>query len=507
MKQGPVIAAIATPPGTGAIAVIRVSGENSLEICEKIFQSAIPGIKLSSQPANTVHYGKIHDQGSVLDNVLLSIFRSPRSYTGEDVIEISCHGSGFIQQQIIQLLIRNGASAARPGEFTQRAFLNGKMDLSQAEAVADLIASESAAFHKVAMNQMRGGFSSEIGVLRKQLLNFISLIELELDFSEEDVQFANRSDLKALLNNISGLTGSLAGSFAFGNALKNGIPVVIAGKPNVGKSTLLNALLMEEKAIVSEIPGTTRDSIEDIIHIEGITFRFIDTAGIRETSDTIEILGIQRTMEKVKSAEIILLMAEATDSNEQLNHLLNRIRSTTEFIGKKIILLLNKNDLLAPDNKNGTGQGSSLDPEKNGNPLVDSDLAQENLSGNQTGPCEETGNFRNLLPALGESDHLLKISAKNGTGMEKLKTLLVSVVQQGKPAGTDVIVTNVRHYQALKNAHEAILRASAGLEHHITGDLLAMDIREVLYYLGEITGEITTDEILGNIFKNFCIGK
>jgi tRNA modification GTPase len=502
MYKGPTIAAIATPPGQGAIAVIRVSGENAIPVCEKIFHPAISGPRLSEQPPNTIHYGKIVENGTTLDNVLVSIFRAPRSYTGEDTIEISCHGSIFIQQQILQLLIRNGVAAARPGEFTQRAFLNGKMDLSQAEAVADLIASESAAFHKVAMNQMRGGFSSEIGDLRKQLLNFISLIELELDFSEEDVEFANRSELKSLLDNISALTGSLAGSFAFGNALKNGIPVVIAGKPNTGKSTLLNALLMEEKAIVSEIPGTTRDSIEDLIHIEGITFRFIDTAGIRETTDTIEILGIQRTMDKIRNAEIILLMAEVTDSHQQISHLLNGIRSTPEFSGKRIILLLNKSDLLTAVKETG----SSIQSDKSGNPLVDYSHSGNNSKKKNT-PGVDENNYAELFPSISDKDHSLEISAKTGTGIEELKSLLVSVVQKSKPAGTDVVVTNIRHYNALKNAHEAILRASAGLDHHITGDLLAMDIREVLYYLGEITGEITTDEILGNIFKNFCIGK
>jgi tRNA modification GTPase len=346
MSQEPTIVAIATPPGAGAIAVIRISGSNAFEICDKIFQSALPGNSLSSRLANTIHYGSLVDNGTVIDNVLLSIFKAPRSYTGEDLVEISCHGSVYIQQQIVQLLIRHGASAAKPGEFTRRAFLNGKMDLSQAEAVADLIAAESAAFHKVAMQQMRGGFSSKIGVLRKRLLHFISMLELELDFSEEDVEFASRDELKTLLDTISGILGSLTGSFAFGNALKNGIPVVIAGKPNVGKSTLLNALLMEEKALVSEIPGTTRDSIEDIVHLEGITFRFIDTAGIRETTDTIEVLGIKRTLEKVKNAELILLMVDATDAVDQINHLLSGIRSRSEFKEKRIILLLNKSDLL-----------------------------------------------------------------------------------------------------------------------------------------------------------------
>ena len=476
MEQRSTIAAIASPPGQGAIAVIRVSGENTFSICEKIFLPSEKGLKLSEQPGNTIHYGIIQYEGTIIDEVLLGIFKAPRSYTGDDVIEISCHGSIYIQQKILQLLLSHGAVLARPGEFTQRAFLNGKMDLSQAEAVADLIASESAAFHKVAMQQMRGGFSSEIKSLRGRLLDFISLVELELDFSEEDVEFANRSELRSLLDAISQMLESLTGSFAFGNALKKGIPVVIAGKPNVGKSTLLNILLKEEKALVSEIPGTTRDSIEDVIHLEGISFRFIDTAGIRETTDTIEIMGIKRTMEKVNMAAVILLMAEATDTREHIDYLVDGLRKKPEFADKRIILLLNKNDLL-----------------------------HEGRSVISAGSKDPAG--KHLFPSLGKDDYVLEISAKMHRGLEELKSLLVSIVQQGKPGDNDVVVTNLRHYEALKNALDAVTRASSGLENQIPGDLLAMDIREVLHYLGEITGGITTDEILGNIFKNFCIGK
>ncbi len=474
-KPGSTIVAIATPPGQGAIAIIRLSGENAFSLCQNLFRPARKGLDLASQHANTVHYGKIHDNGEIVDEVMITIFRSPRSYTGEDLIEISCHGSVYIQQKILGLLLDHGAVPARPGEFTQRAFLNGKMDLSQAEAVADLIASESAAFHKVAMQQMRGGFSAGIKALRQRLLDFISLVELELDFGEEDVQFANRNDLKALLEEISTMLSRLINSFSLGNALKNGIPVVIAGKPNTGKSTLLNLLLMEEKALVSEMPGTTRDSIEDVIHVEGISFRFIDTAGIRETTDKVEIMGIERTMEKIRQAEIILFMAEAADTTGHIDHLLEQLRRTPELKKLRVILLLNKSDLVPQTHKAGLPGGQVVSKDR--------------------------------FPSLGDNDHVIAISAKTGTGVDDLKSLLVSIIHQGRTAGNDVIVTNIRHYHALKHAHEAVTRASVGLENHLPGDLLAMDIREVLYYLGEITGEITTDEILGNIFKNFCIGK
>lgn len=501
MKNDPTIAAIATPRGQGAIAVIRISGEDAVAICDKIFRSAAVKDGISLFPANTIHYGKIHENGTIIDEVILSIFKAPRSYTGEDVIEISCHGSAYIQQKILQLLLNHGAIHAKPGEFTKRAFLNGKMDLSQAEAVADLIASESSAFHKVAVQQMRGGISSELKSLRTKLLDFISLIELELDFSEEDVEFANRSDLKALLKAISAMLESLTGSFAFGNALKNGIPVVIAGKPNVGKSTLLNNLLMEDKALVSEIPGTTRDSIEDVIHLDGISFRFIDTAGIRETTDTIEVMGIRRTMEKIKMAAVILLMAEATDTPSHIDHLVDGLRTRPEFKEKRIILLLNKSDLVAD---NETGKTDS----RYGDPALVNMNGSENpgSSGRLYGGGKGT-NMKTLFPSLGGEDSVLRISAKTGRGLDELRTILVSVVLQERPGENDIVVTNLRHYEALKNALDAARRASTGLDNNLPGDLLSMDIREILHYLGEITGEITTDEILGNIFKNFCIGK
>ena len=486
MKQEHTIAAIATPPGQGALAIIRLSGADVFSICTPLFRPGRRGLKLSSQSAGTIHYGKIHDRGEIIDEVMLSIFRSPRSYTGEDIIEISCHGSVYIQQKILRLLLDKGALPAKPGEFTRRAFLNGKMDLSQAEAVADLIASESATFHKVAMQQMRGGFSAEIRELRQRLLEFISLIELELDFSEEDVRFADRNELQSLLGQIAAMLGRLINSFSLGNALKNGIPVVIAGKPNTGKSTLLNLLLREEKALVSEIPGTTRDSIEDVIHLEGISFRFIDTAGIRETTDRVEIMGIERTMEKIGQAEIILFMAEANDTIEHINFLLDNLRRGPEFKDKKVILILNKSDLL---------------------PSQDGEDGAESARTGDGATAGRTGHAGGEFPALGRDDRVILMSAISGQGVDELKSLLVGIIQESKSVGTGVIVTNVRHYHALKQAREAVLRASGGLENHLPGDLLAMDIREVLHYLGEITGEITTDEILGNIFKNFCIGK
>ncbi len=498
MDQGSAIAAIATPPGRGAIALLRLSGINCLAICDKIFLPADNGLPVSERPASTIHYGKIVDKGQMIDEVLISIFRAPRSYTGEDLVEISCHGSVYIQQKILELLLNHGAGLAKPGEFTQRAYLNGKMDLSQAEAVADLIESESEEFHKVVIQQMRGEFSQEITSLRSRLLEFISLIELELDFSEEDVEFANRDKLKFLLSKLSLRLESLTNSFAFGNALKNGIPVVIAGKPNVGKSTLLNLLLMEEKALVSEIPGTTRDSIEDVIHIDGISFRFIDTAGIRETSDRIEIMGIRRTMEKIRLSTVVLLMADASDPTEQINHLLEELRKKQEFKDKTIILLLNKSDLVPGTRNLITGSADIT-----GSSAKTGIGWRKQLSGKLLKSIARKDHF----PSLKESDYVLGISAKTKSGLEEMKTILLNIVKQSKSGNRDLVVTNIRHYNALKKAHEAVVRASSGLENQLSGDLLAMDIREVLHYLGEITGEITTDEILGNIFKNFCIGK
>jgi len=459
------ICALATP-GNGAIAVIRVSGPSAIEITQGIFQAATPDKKLADQAPNTIHFGTIRDQDEIIDEVLVSLFKAPHSYTGEDSIEISCHGSPYIQQKILELLISQGAEAARPGEFTQRAFLNGKMDLSQAEAVADLIAAESEGAHRVALQQLRGGFSERLKSLREQLLHFISLIELELDFSEEDVEFADRSKLVDLLNQISGLIHELISSFQLGNVLKNGVPVAIIGRPNVGKSTLLNAILKEERAIVSDIEGTTRDSIEDTINLEGINFRFIDTAGIRETADTIENLGIRRTYQKIEQASIVLLLTEAEDDSGVIKQSIEAIRQQLSG-GKQLVVVLNKSDRV---------------PEKRQLEL------QQSIT-------------------LGENERIISISAEQGKNMDGLSKILLELVNLGSIKHQDVVISNIRHYNALKAASEGLQRASAGLESDLSTDLLAQDIREVLHYLGEITGEVTTDEVLGNIFKNFCIGK
>lgn len=463
MVENYVICAISTPQGNGAIAVIRLSGNEALALCDKVFKSPNENKKLSNQLANTVHFGTIVDNDSIIDEVVVALFKGPHSYTGEDVVEISCHGSEYIQQQILQLFIKNGARIAKPGEFTMRAFLNGKMDLSQAEAVADLIASSSATSHKVAVQQIRGGFSSEIANLRDRLLNFISLLELELDFSEEDVEFADRKQLNDLLNNIQNLIQKLLKSFDLGNVIKNGVPVAIVGHTNVGKSTLLNRILNEEKAIVSDIAGTTRDVIEDVINIEGVSFRFIDTAGIRETTDIIESIGVERTYDRISKASIILLLIDASEGTDEMIKAVKTVKDKIGDSDKKLIVIINKID----------------------KPNVESDI--QNL--------------------LNKQDVVMKISAKTGENIDQLLNELLSVVNINALNQNEVIITNARHYEALEKASEALQRAIDGLNSGITGDFLAQDIRETLHYLGEITGEITTDEVLGNIFKNFCIGK
>lgn len=464
MKDDATICAIATAPGMGAIAVLRLSGNDAIAIADSVYKSPNKTKKLSDQPANTLHYGSIEYDGKMLDDAIFAIFKQPHSYTGEDVVEITCHGSVYIQQQVLLALTQSGARLAEPGEFTLRAFLNGKMDLSQAEAVADLIASESGAAHKMAMKQMRGGFSAEIGRLREQLLHLCSLLELELDFSEEDVEFADRTALKRLLDEIHNVMEHLTSSFALGNVIKTGVPVAIVGKPNVGKSTLLNTLLQEEKAIVSEIAGTTRDAIEDVINIKGIRFRFIDTAGIRQTTDTIESLGIERTFSKIGEASVVLLLAEAKCSKEEILQQIATLNLTAE---QHLVVIINKIDLY-----------------------------------NEAEIAQKLGGKDSFAP-----HPVLFLSAKHHLHTNELHDLLLNTVQSQALQTSDVVVSNARHYEALQNALEASNRALSGLETSLPSDLIAQDIREILHYLGQITGEITTDEILGNIFKNFCIGK
>ncbi len=470
MQNDNTICAISTPPGNGAIAIIRLSGPEAFTITDRIFFPA--GVKkhLAKYKANTIHFGRLKDNENIIDEVLLSIFKAPNSYTGEDMIEISCHGSEFIQQQIMALCISHGAVTAAPGEFTKRAFLNGKLDLSQAEAVADLIASDSEASHRLAITQMKGGFSDELKKLREKLLNFISLIELELDFGEEDVVFADRSQLKSLMKELSLNINRLADSFNAGNVLKNGVPVAISGKTNVGKSTLLNSLLHEERAIVSDIAGTTRDAIEDVINIEGINFRFIDTAGLRKTDDSIESIGIKKAFQKIEDAYIVLYLVDATGPIEETDRLIGKIKKRLKGKKQKLVLLMNKSDKLS-----------------------DTQLKQRN----------DPGRYKNL----DKDDRLVFMSAKNSSDISKLSALLAGIIKSEQANSHELIITNIRHYEALIKAGEALGRASDGLETKLSPDLMAMDIREVLHYLGEITGEITTDEILGNIFSKFCIGK
>ena len=478
------IVALATPSGAGAIAVIRLSGKDAVNIASQVFQS-VSGKDLSKQKTHTIHLGHIVDPstgsgqvGKVIDQVLVSIFKGPNSYTGENVVEISCHGSTFIQQQIIQLLLRKGAKMAQAGEFTLRAFLNGKLDLSQAEAVADLIASDNEASHQIAMQQMRGGFSNEIAKLREELLNFASLIELELDFSEEDVEFADRTAFHDLLNRIEFVLKRLIDSFAVGNVIKNGIPVAIVGEPNVGKSTLLNALLNEERAIVSDIAGTTRDTIEDELVINGIGFRFIDTAGIRDTEDHVESIGIKKTFEKIEQAQVVLYLVDGLQLtvNSQLDNFITEIgKIQNQYPQKSLIVIINKRDLLSEETF--TAINTRID------------------------------NYKTELSTVNRKLFTLFISAKQNIGIEELKNTLLSFVNTGALRNNETIVTNTRHYDSLLKALEEIQKVKWGLDAGISSDLMAIDIRSALYYFGEITGEVTNDELLGNIFANFCIGK
>ncbi len=456
------IVALATPQGSGAIAVIRLSGKNCIKLVDTVFCNTYkPDKHLSQAKGYTLHYGEIAEDQTVLDEVIVSVFKAPHSYTGEDGIEISCHGSTFIQQQIILLLVRQGARLANPGEFTLRAFLNGKIDLSQAEAVADLIASNSSTSHQVAMQQMRGGFSNKIKILRDNLVNFASLIELELDFGEEDVEFADRNDLKKLILSIQNIVQRLVHSFEIGNVIKNGIPVAIVGKPNTGKSTLLNVLLEEERAIVSEIPGTTRDTIEDEITIEGILFRFIDTAGIRHTTDTIEAMGVTRTWEKMRQSSIVMYVFDVHEiTPKELSITVGEIRETLG--GSSLLLVGNKID-------------------------------KEDILYTQ----REFKDFQDII----------FISAKEHLYIEDLRSKLVALFDSKAVNVSETIVTNARHVQALQHTNSALTKVFEGLNNNLSGDLLSIEIRGALEHLGEITGEVTSDTLLENIFSRFCIGK
>lgn len=463
MNFSETISAIATAPG-GAIGIIRVSGPDAIGITDKIFKGVGNKSLCDAQPY-TLSYGQIvGSEGEIVDEVLVSVFRAPHSYTGEDSTEISSHGSAYILQTVMRLLLQNGCRAAGPGEFTQRAFLNGKMDLSQAEAVADLIASSSAATHRLAMSQMRGGFSRELSQLRDKLLHLTSLMELELDFSDhEELEFADRSELRSLAEQIEQVIRHLAQSFRLGNAIKNGFPVAIVGETNAGKSTLLNALLHEDRAIVSDIHGTTRDVIEDTVNLGGITFRFIDTAGIRDTDDTIESMGIERSFQKMEQAQIVLWMVDSQCAAKQIRDLSSKILPLCT--DKKLVVVLNKADLMA----------GALPPH---------------------------------MPELPENVEMISISAKEKLGLEQLQNLLIATAQLPEVGEGDVVVTNIRHYEALTQALDAIERVLQGLDQGLSGDFISQDLRECLFHLAEIVGgEITTDEVLGNIFKNFCIGK
>jgi tRNA modification GTPase len=452
------IIALATPNGLGAISVIRISGKESISITESVFKSKSKNL-LSNQKSHTVHLGHLIKKGHELDEVLITLFKGPHSYTGENTIEISCHGSTYIQKEIINLFIENGIRIANPGEFTLRAFLNGKMDLNQAEAVADLIASENEGSHKLAMQQMKSGFSDDLKKLRTELLHFSSMIELELDFSQEDVEFVERDEFKKLTNKIKLELNALINSFQSGNVLKNGISVTIAGKPNAGKSSLLNTLLNDDKAIVSDIPGTTRDSIEDSLVIEGINFRFTDTAGLRETTDYIESKGIEKTISKIKSSKILLYLFDSNDTNiHEINNSIDNFKRDD----LSIILVRNKIDLINQNTK--------------------------------------------LLKDLKSTANIIEIEATDSKSVDLLKIRLIKEVELLNPY-TDIIISNSRHYEALIKALKAIEEVNEGLMNSLSGDLLSVDIRRSTEYLAEITGEITNDDVLGNIFANFCIGK
>lgn len=454
------ICALSTPPGIGALGVIRLTGSDSIGIAERHFSKS-----LSTQPAPFVQFGVFKGGGEVIDEIVVTAFRAPASFTGEDTVEISCHGSPYIQQSIINALLGSGARMAEPGEFSLRAFLNGKMDLSQAEAVADLISAQGKAAHQLALQQMRGGFSKEIEKLRERLIHFASMIELELDFSEEDVEFADRDDLKKLVDEIREMLRKLVDSFETGNVLKNGVPVAITGAPNQGKSTLLNALLNDDRAIVSATPGTTRDVIEDEITLGGVRYRFIDTAGIRDTTDEIETMGIAKTIEKANAARIILYLVDAVDSTrDEIREVIKVFRHKIDDPNKELIIVANKMD----------------------KPGGDDPLVREKFS---------------------DIENVVFLSALTRENLGALQEVLLQRVNTGAVSGEEVVVTNARHHDALRKALQSLNEVRDGLGQNITGDFLATDIRKALYHLGEITGKITTDDLLGNIFSKFCIGK
>jgi len=478
------IVALATPSGVGAIGVIRLSGPEAIAIADAVF----PSKKLAEQPTHTLHYGTIrNDAGRVLDEVVVSLFVGPKSYTGEDVVEISCHGSNYILQEVIQLLIEKGARMAEPGEFTLRAFLNGRMDLSQAEAVADLIASSSASSHKLAMQQMRGGFSSEIQALRQKLIDFASLIELELDFGEEDVEFANRDDLRELVHKLRGLLQQLMDSFRLGNAIKNGVNTVIAGRPNAGKSTLLNALLNEERAIVSDIAGTTRDVIEEVLNIKGVQFRVIDTAGIREAEDTIEAMGVERTLEKVRQSSVLIYLFDVVAMQPEDVHAdLQRLYQP----GLHILVVANKMD---------------MNPYTKREHFLEFGSRNSEFGNGKSEFGSEENTSESPIPIA--QFEWVPVSAINKMNIPHLKEKLYEAVISDKVSLDETIVTNARHFQALQRADQSLADVLKGMDQSVTSDFIAMDIRQALHHLGEITGEISTDDLLGNIFANFCIGK
>lgn len=544
------ICALATPQGSGAIGVIRLSGPDVISIVDRIF---VPGGKsktsLVDTPAYKIRFGSIYDGDRLLDEVLVSVFHAPHSYTGENSVEISCHGSSYILQQVMMLLMNNGVKMAEPGEFSKRAFLNGKLDLAQAEAVADLIASETAAAHQLAMKQMKGGFSNELRQMRDSLLNLASMMELELDFSEEDVEFADRSELKKLLDQVTAKVGSLIESFTLGNVIKNGVPVAIIGATNTGKSTLLNTLLGEEKAIVSNIHGTTRDVIEDTINLGGITFRFIDTAGIRETKETIEIIGIERTYQKLKQASIVIMVLDATRP-EYFESSLCNLSTRLNKDKQQLVILLNKADL-APSQSaintdasisgQATDENSKIDEnnkivETENQVSIDETLSQMSIDNTQNQmSIDKTQNqmsddsaitdrsvkelieqIKMICSNLSETTKerllspisVLPISAKQKLGITSLKELLINMQKDNSKVDSNAtLVTNARHYQALMDAQIALYRVEDSLAAGTPTDLVAQDIREALYHLGSIVGEINTEEILGNIFSRFCIGK